>query len=116
MKIGAVCIALAAVIFTEKVLACADGLSCAVVKQTDDGFVALRAEPRPTSQLLLKLQPYQILVIPVSTCAPNPATDPWILVECVPAQDGDCSLKGRKTTGWVNSHPLVPAACPKDMN
>jgi hypothetical protein len=73
-------------------LSCADGLSCAVVRSTSDGFVALRARPSASSKLIYKLKPYQIVVISVSDCAPNRYIDPWTQVECVPEAQGECDL------------------------
>lgn len=100
-------------------LSCADGSSCAVVRSTPDGFVAVRARPSASSKLLYKLKPYQIVVIAISDCAPNRDIDPWTQVECVPEGDGDCDpgvSKKNTISGWVNSKLLARAHCPKDMN
>ena len=86
-------------------LSCADGSSCAVVRSTPDGFVAVRARPSASSKLLYKLKPYQIVVIATSDCAPNRDIDPWTEVECVPEGDGDCDpevSKKKTISGWVN--------------
>jgi hypothetical protein len=97
-------------------LTCADGVSCAVVRSTPDGFVALRARPSATSRLIYKLKPYQIVVVSISDCAPNREIDPWTQVECVPEMDGDCDSQKKSISGWVNSKLLARAHCPKDMN
>jgi hypothetical protein len=97
-------------------LSCADGLSCAVVRSTPDGFVALRDRPNASSKLIYKLKPYQIVVIATSDCAPNRDIDPWTQVECVPEVQGDCDSKKETISGWVNSKLLARAHCPKDMN
>jgi hypothetical protein len=99
-------------------LSCADGLFCAVVKSTPDGFVALRDRPKASSKLIYKLKPYQIVVIFSSECAPNRDTDPWTQVECVPEGEGDCDPLSKKKiiSGWVNSKLLARAHCPRDMN
>src|SRR5262249_40365300 len=97
-------------------LSCADGLACAVVRSTPDGFVALRARPSISSKLIHKLKPYQIVVISVSDCAPNRDIDPWTQVECVPDAQGDCDAEKKTISGWVYSKLLARAHCPKDMN
>jgi hypothetical protein len=105
-------------------LSCADGLSCAVVRSTPDGFVALRDRPKASSTLIYKLKPYQIVVIVISDCAPNRDIDPWTQVECAPEVQGDCdfssvsstdqpSKKKKTISGWVNSKLLARAHCPK---
>src|SRR5262249_33654224 len=103
---------------TTGALACADGFACAVIKQTQDGFVALRSESLATSTEVGRLNPYEIVVIFVGTCRPN---DPWTRVECIPRIDGFCNEKSkhetkRYTTGWVNTKLLVPAQCPLNVN
>jgi hypothetical protein len=102
-------------------LSCADGLSCAVVRSTPDGFVALRVRPSASSKLIYKLKPYRIVVIATSDCSPNRDIDPWTAVECVPEADGDCDFSSdqpskKKISGWVSSKLLARAHCPKDMN
>ena len=101
-------------------LSCADGLSCAVVRSTPDGFIALRARPNASSKLIYKLKPYRIVVIATSDCSPNRDIDPWTAVECVPEADGDCDFSSdqpsEKKKGWVNSKLLARAHCPKNMN
>jgi hypothetical protein len=87
-------------------LSCADGLSCAVVRSTPGGFVALRDRPKASSKLIYKLKPYQIVVVVSSDCAPNRDTDPWTQVECVPEYQGDCDFSSdqpskNKISGWV---------------
>jgi hypothetical protein len=97
-------------------LSCADGLFCAVVRSTRDGFVALRDRPGASSRLIYKLKPYQIVVIVSSDCTPNRDSDPWTEVECVPEVEGGCDSKMKTISGWVNSKLLAHAHCPKGMN
>ena len=92
---------------------CADGLACAVVKETPDRFVALRSKPNASATTLAKLQPYEILVVEVSDCE----MPYWRQVFCVPRLDGDCYLQKKSyTTGCVHKNLALLTACPKDMN
>src|SRR5262249_54321475 len=86
-------------------LSCADGLACAVVRSTPDGFVALRARPSVSSKLIHKLKPYQIVVISVSDCAPNRDIDPWTQVECVPDAVLDTTLGRIRCPGFSRVLP-----------
>ena len=106
-----------------EVLACADGLGCAVVRQTPDGFVAVRSKPNASSAMVGKLKPYQIVVVylpgeggQAGVCNPTPH---WVYVECVPENDGGCEKHIQNKLGglgYVNSKLLVEAACPTNLN
>lgn len=74
-------------------LACADANFCAVVRNTTDGFVALRNSPSAESTAAMRLPPYDIVLIFYSDCHPNRITDPWSQVVCVPRVDGACNEK-----------------------
>lgn len=95
---------------SKPALACADGYHCAVVRETSDGFTALRAAPTASSSLLQKLRPYEIVVISVDSCDPSPA---WTPVASVPRFDGyfDETRSGL-TAGFVKSSLLVYTDCP----
>lgn len=102
---------------TSSVTACADGLACAVVRETRDGFAALRDRASKNGTLRAKLKPYEIVVVFRSDCRPNRAEDPWTEVECVPRLDGDCkTLQGRGTSGWVSTSLIEEAWCPVEFN
>jgi hypothetical protein len=100
------------VLSIKEAVSCADGLTCAVVKETPDGFVALRSKPNANARTVSKLQPYDILVVEESDCElPN-----WTRVFCVSRLDGECSIDKSYTTGWVHKKLIRTTACPKDMN
>ena|ERR1700730_8290612 len=92
---------------------CADGWACAVVKETPDHFVALRSEPSTNATIVTRLQPYEILVVEISTCE----LPYWQRVDCVPRLDKECYLQSKAyTRGWVHKRLISLTACPKDMN
>jgi hypothetical protein len=94
--------------------ACADGVACAVVKETDDNFVALRTKPDAGSDLYVKLRPYEIIIIYVNSCDPEPK---WTFVESVPRVDGAWEYpKMPATMGYVRSSLIEYATCPTDLD
>lgn len=107
---------IAQVFFQSEASACADGVTCVVVKESADGFTALRSEPTPQSTMMGKLRPYEILVILSSDCRPHRSDDPWHEVMCVPRIDGDCEQAKPQQKRWVKSALVAQATCPTDMN
>ena len=95
-------------------LACACGLSCAVVKPTADGFVALREEPNASSKMILKLKPYDIVGVEFcGDCPEFSETAPWYQIACVPRVDGWCDSQNDKiTVGWSFGKLLEVTSCP----
>lgn len=115
-KLGVIFIAVVAAI-PVGANACADGYSCAVVRETSDGSVNIRVRPNSSSQIRQTLKPYEIVVISISDCAPNRDTDPWTEIVCVPRTAAGCDLKNtERALGWVNSRLLSRAYCPTDLN
>lgn len=95
-------------------IACADGVMCAVVRETNDGFVALRSKPEVKSAQIEKLKPYDILVIYKDSCDPTPQ---WTFVESVPRLDGVWELnKTSATKGYVRSYLIKEAECPTNLD
>lgn len=101
-------------LWQSNAVACADGVSCAVIRETSDGFVALRSNSSSNSQLLLKLIPYEIIVVVTSDCDVN---EKWTQVASVPRIDGDWDDPVRKTStgGWVRSSLLAFSNCPQGL-
>lgn len=97
----------------EPGFACADGVACAVVRETADGFTALREKPNAASFMRQKLRPYDIVVVYVDSCDPNPA---WTYVVSVPRLDGEYDMDRKDlTTGYAKSTLLIDAACPVSL-
>jgi hypothetical protein len=101
---------------TTSAAACADGLACAVVRETQDGFAALRDRASKNGTLRAKLKPYEIVVVFRSDCRPNRAEDPWTEVVCVPRLDRDCENSEAGTKGWVSTSLIEETWCPVDLN
>ncbi|GEM_PF-3108623 len=99
------------VISTSNAFACACGVTCAVVKQTSDGFVALRSEPNTNSKMIMRLKPYDIVAWEWCDCPGNRMEDPWREIVCVSRlNDGQCDANS--VHGWAYSKLLETAWCP----
>src|SRR5262245_39413066 len=95
--------------------ACADGVGCAVIKETQDGFVALRSKPTASSRLLRRLCPYEIVIVSFDSRNPNPT---WAYVVSVPSIDGGWEgwdNDKKVTTGYVFSKLISYANCPAEL-
>jgi hypothetical protein len=98
---------------TTAASACADGLSCAVITQTSDGFVALRKAQFANSQLVTRLKPYEIIVVSTSECDID---NKWTHVESVPRLDGNWNGNyENRVSGWVRTSLIVFGMCPREV-
>lgn len=87
---------------------------CAVTKQTNDGFVSVRAKPTPSSPLLGRLGPTDFLYVGTEQCRDDfghsvcSRDGLWVFVEEVR------SLRSVQLKGWVNSRLIRQIACPDE--
>lgn len=110
-------ILLHALITASDALSCADGYACGVVRPTPDGFLALRIQPKTSSDQIVMLKPFEIVVFATSDCAPHRDTDLWREIACVPRIDGICGSANRRLTrGWAAARYIETTPCPVDLN
>jgi hypothetical protein len=87
--------------------------SCAVVKPTPDGFVALRRGPGANFPIVQRLRPYDSLWVDTGKCRQNLCDESrkWQFIESVPRLDqNEQSL----TQGWIHSTYIQQIVCPSD--
>ena len=88
---------------------------CAVVKHTDDGFLALRAEPTTQSEIVFKLHQGDYVIADTLGATDHKG---WTHVNSVLRRDGpsDASKKyAHYTHGWVASRYVESFVCPEDQ-
>lgn len=86
---------------------------CGVVKETSDGFVALRQGPGVRHQLIVRLQPLEIVLLDTGQCRDAFCSNDgsWLFVVEVPRLDAPS--RTTFTQGWVRSTLVRPTTCPE---
>ena len=89
---------------------------CAVVKQTPDGFVALRAGPGTKFPIRQRLQPYDFVWVDTGSCRENKCDEgrKWQFIEGVTRLDGPFNEAKRFTQGWVFARYIKQITCPEE--
>jgi len=103
MKYVVLAAAVAVVMATGTAHAAADG--CAVVLQTPDGFLNLRAEPKMGSRIIARLKPGNWFV---DDDRPGGDRNTWDHVVSVPRLERGPKLSIK---GWVARRFIVPVDC-----
>jgi hypothetical protein len=93
--------------------ALADGPACAVVRQTPDGFLNLRAEVSMSGKIVAKLRPGDRLYVTATELGISTLGD-WAQVDGVWRLDGNDVSKPWHS-GWVARRFIREIKCPKGM-
>jgi hypothetical protein len=110
---GALTGAACATVFATSARATAD--FCVIVRNTPDGFLALREGPGTQFRVKAKLQPGELLLADTGSCRDDfcDETRQWIFIEHVPRLDGKLEKAKHLTQGWVASKFTTEALrCP----
>jgi hypothetical protein len=105
-KMNSLLLASALALVSIEAHALADGPACAMVKQTPDGFLNLRADFSMSGKIIAKLRPGNLLYVTATELGINTLGD-WVEVDGVWRKPG---LKG-----WVARRFIREIKCPKEM-
>jgi len=93
--------------------ALADGPACAMVRQTPDGFLNLRADFSMSAKIIAKLRPGDQLYVTATELGINTLGD-WVQVDGVWRLDGN-DISKQWHSGWVARRFIRETKCPKEM-